>query len=106
MTTPFVGAVYQARTRSGRLWQVASRTKVRCGTCGARGKVSDPLGIEMLACPTCDGRGQVEGWNLDPLGDDVRPARSGTTGLWQGGVRSLQASTERLQDPSRWRFVR
>jgi hypothetical protein len=62
-----VGAVYVARrSRSGRHWRLRSIN-----------------GAEK--CVT-----------LDPIGDDVQTARSGTTGRWQGGPRAIRVQFDEL----------
>lgn len=62
-----------ARSRSGRRW------RVRC--------------YEVFG----------DRYVLDPLGDDVSPARSSTTERWQGGTRTIRVPRERLGDERYWR---
>lgn len=49
------------------------------------------------------GRSALDRWVLDPLGDDVVSARSGKTGKWQGGPRSIERSSEELYE--NWRVA-
>lgn len=76
---PFVGAVYQAKTKSGRRWEVMY-------SIGKLGDQSDTI------------------WVLRPMGDDVRPAQNGE-GKMMGGPRELHRGAKALRDPKKWRMV-
>jgi hypothetical protein len=78
---PYPGAVYQARTKSGRRWEVMYLSLKR-GQFGA----------------------QDDTWRLRPMGDDVYPAQN-EEGEMQGGVREIERTTEQLRNPKKWRHV-
>lgn len=77
---PFVGAVYQARTKSGRRWEVTHFEK----------------GVPAFGVFSC--------WVLRPMGDDVRPVQD-EEGNMLGGVRTIYRTTEELRDRKKWRMV-
>lgn len=78
---PFVGAVVQARTKSGRRWRIIWRQP-----------------------PLPKFGWDEESWRLEPLGDDVRPAQD-WDGQMNGGVRSIYRTTTQLTNPKRWHQV-
>lgn len=78
---PFAGAVYQARTKSGRRWEVMYETG------GGFGRF-----------------GQPKMWLLRPMGDDVR-TWCNEDGELQGGVREILRTTAQLCDCKKWRMV-
>lgn len=79
---PFVGAVYQACTKSGRRWEV-DRFE---------------LALPEFGWPE-------DRWCLVPMGDDVRGVTIDEEGRTLGGVRPITRTAAELRDHKKWRMV-